>query len=218
VLDVGCGNGTYLAFVREHVPGAKRCGIEIDASRVAEARARDPEATIAQGDALASLDQFEGGFDLITLWDVFEHVHAPGRLLEALAAKLAPGGWIYLQTIHENSFVPLSGRAIHALSGGRLTYPVRRTHEAHHLTFFTRGALDALTERAGLRMRELWWGRLARDRMDGPGWLTAATAAVLWLENALGNGLFVNLLLEPASPAAAGSSPAPDREAGRATG
>jgi len=218
VLDIGCGSGAYLAFVRERMPEATRDGIEIDPGRAAEARARNPGAAIREGDALAMLDAIGGRFDLITLWDVFEHVYAPGRLLSALAKKLAPEGWIYLQTIHENSFVPMSGRWIHQLSGGRISHPVRRTHEAHHLAFFTRGALDTLTQRAGLHVRDRWWGRLSRDRMDGPGWLTAATAAVLWAENALGNGLFVNLLLEPALRAAAGSSPGPGPADGRAAG
>lgn len=218
VLDVGCGNGAYLAWLRAHAPEARRHGIELDPGRSAEARAADPEATIHEGDALACLDALGDGFDLVTLWDVFEHVHAPGRLLDALASKLAPGGWIFLQTIHEHSAVPAVGRWLHALSGGRLTGPVRRTHDAHHLSFFTLDALDALVEKAGLATRERWWGRLARDRMDGPAWLTAATAAVLRVENALGNGLFVNLLLEPAPPSAAGSSPAPARAPDRAAG
>ncbi|MGH0036317.1 MAG: class I SAM-dependent methyltransferase [Myxococcota bacterium] len=218
VLDVGCGNGAFLGFVRERLPTATRAGIELDPGRVAQARGGDPDAAIEEGDALDCVLRLEGSFDLITLWDVFEHVEAPGRLLEALARRLAPGGWIYLQTIHEQSFVPLVGRTLHRLSGGRLTQAVRRTHEAHHLAFFTRQALDALTRRAGLVRRDLWWGRLARDRMDGPAWLTAATATFLWLENQLGNGLFVNLVLEAGSPGAPGSSPAPVPGAGRGSG
>jgi 2-polyprenyl-3-methyl-5-hydroxy-6-metoxy-1,4-benzoquinol methylase len=196
VLDVGCGTGEFLAYLAARDPRIERQGIELDAERAAQARARDPGARIHTGDAAACLAQATGPFDVITLWDVFEHVPAPAALLAALAARLAPGGALYLQTIHEESWLPRLGRASYRLSGGRLRAAVRRTHEAHHLVFFTRRSLERAARDAGLRIRELRFDRLARGRMDGPGWLTALSAAALRLENALGGGLFVNLLLE----------------------
>jgi 2-polyprenyl-6-hydroxyphenyl methylase/3-demethylubiquinone-9 3-methyltransferase len=195
-LDVGCGSGGFLAFLAERLPDARRQGIELDAQRAAQARERDPAAHIHAGDALEMLDGLEQVFDLVTLWDVFEHIPAPVRLLGALSRVLAPGGVIYVQTIHERSLLPTLGRWSHRLSGGRLSYPLRRTHEAHHVVFFTRGGLALAADRAGLRIRELWFDRLARERMDGPPLVTAATALLLTLENAFGNGLFVNLMLE----------------------
>lgn len=199
VLDVGCGTGGFLAFLAERLPDARRTGIELDARRAAEARERDPAAHIHASDALEALDGLEGAFDLVTLWDVFEHMQAPVRLLGALGRILAPGGVIYVQTIHERSLLPTLGRWSHRLSGGRLSYPVRRTHEAHHLVFFTRRGLALAADRAGLRIRELWFDRLARERMDGHPFITGATALLLTLENAFGNGLFVNLILEARS-------------------
>jgi 2-polyprenyl-3-methyl-5-hydroxy-6-metoxy-1,4-benzoquinol methylase len=196
VLDVGCGRGDFLRFVGERLPGARRCGIELEAERAAEARAACPGAEIATGDATQALAALPGAFDLVTLWDVFEHLPAPGDALRALAARLAPGGMIFVQTIHEHSIVPTLGRLAYALSGGRLRGPARRTHEAHHLVFFSRRGLERLASDAGLRVREAWPDRLALARMDGARVVTAATAALLALENALGNGLFVNLVLE----------------------
>jgi SAM-dependent methyltransferase len=196
VLDVGCGTGGFLAFLAERLPDAGREGIELDARRAARAREGDPAAHIHVGDALEVIDGLEGAFDLVTLWDVFEHIQAPVRLLGALGRVLAPGGAIYVQTIHERSLLPTLGRWSHRLSGGRLSYPVRRTHEPHHLVFFTRRGLAIAADRAGLRIRELWFDRLARDRMDGHPFVTGTTALLLTLENALGNGLFVNLIFE----------------------
>jgi len=198
VLDVGCGRGDFLAWLAARDPALRREGIELDPQRADAARARDPGARIHTGDALASLAGVAGSFDLITLWDVFEHVPAPAALLRALAGKLSPAGALYVQTIHGESLLPALGRLAHRLSGGRLRGPVRRTHEAHHVVFFTRASLERAARGAGLRIEELWWGRLARGRMDGPAWLTAATSLVLRVENALGGGLFVNLLLRRA--------------------
>ncbi|HVN40353.1 MAG TPA: class I SAM-dependent methyltransferase [Myxococcota bacterium] len=195
ILDVGCGTGEFLAYLAARDPATRREAIELDPTRAAAARARDPGARIHTGDALATLSRVEGPFDLITLWDVFEHVPAPAALLAALTDRLARGGLIYLQTIHERSIVPWLGRTAYRLSGGRLRGPVRRTHEAHHLVFFTRSSLERAARDAGLRVLELWWGRLPRERMDGAAWLTGLTSLLLRAENALGGGLFVNLLL-----------------------
>jgi 2-polyprenyl-3-methyl-5-hydroxy-6-metoxy-1,4-benzoquinol methylase len=196
VLDVGCGSGAFLADVARRAPDSRRSGIEIEPERAALARRLDPGAAIHTGDALEVAAHLEGPVALVTLWDVFEHVPDPVSLLRELRRALAPAGVIHLQTIHEQSLLPALGRASYRISGGRLTRAVRRTHEAHHLVFFTRAGLARAAERADLRIRELWFGRLARRRMDGPPLLTAAAAALLTVENALGNGLFVNALLE----------------------
>ena len=207
-LDVGCGTGEFLAWLAASDPAVRREGIELDPRRAEQARVRDPGAHIHTGDAIACLTDCTGLFDLITLWDVFEHVPAPAELLAALAARLSPRGALYLQTIHEHSLLPFVGRASYRLSGGLLRGPVRRTHEAHHLVFFTRASLERAARDAGLRIRELSFESLARGRMDGPGWLTALSAAALRLENALGGGLFVNLLLERADAGPLPASPA----------
>jgi len=196
VLDVGCGRGNFLRFVAAAHPGLERCGIELDPLRAAEARAADPQARIETGDAAAALAALPGTFDVITLWDVFEHLADPGAVLGALAARLAPGGLLFVQTIHEHSIVPALGRALYLATAGRLRGPARRTHEAHHLVFFSRGGLARLAESSDLAIRELWFDRLAMARMDAPRAVTVATAALLAIENALGNGLFVNLLLQ----------------------
>ena len=202
VLDVGCGTGAFLTFLRERIPGLRQAGIELDPGRAAEARQANPAADVRAGDALRTLAEIDGRFDLITLWDVFEHVTQPAALLRALGARLEPGGPLFIQTIHEDSIVPRQGRLSYRLSGGLLRGLARRTHDAHHLVFFTRTGIAELARDEGLQIVSLWFDRLALARMDGNPLVTRATALLLALENALGNGLFLNVLLRaaPARP------------------
>jgi SAM-dependent methyltransferase len=196
VLDVGCGRGDFLRHVAAVAPATQRAGIEPDPDRARAAQAADPGARIEAGTIAEALPALDGRFDLITLWDVFEHVLDPAATLAALAERLAPGGALFVQTIHEDSLVPRLGRALYFASAGRVRGPARRTHEAHHLVFFSRDGLRRLGDEAGLAVRARWFDRLARDRMDGSALVTTATAALLAIENRLGNGLFVNVLFE----------------------
>jgi len=196
VLDIGCGTGNFLEWLRERHSDLETEGIELDSERSQLAHQRNPGAVIHAGDALENISRMERRFDLITLWDVFEHVSEPARLLEQLARRVTPGGCVYIQTIHEHSLVPTVGRMSYWATGGRLRYGVRRTHEAHHLVFFSREGLARSVRHAGFETRLQWFDRLSHARMDGPPWLTRLTSAALVAENTLGNGLFINLLLE----------------------
>ena len=196
VLDIGCGTGAFLSFFSDRYPGARISGIELDPKRADLAVAANRDATIHVGDALEALENVEGEFDLITLWDVFEHIPAPGSLLQAGARRLSEGGCIFIQTIHEHSIVPFLGRLSYRLTRGRLRYLARRTHEAHHLVFFSKKGLSILASKANLQIEDLWFDRLALSRMDGSRLLTTAASLMLNLENALGNGLFVNVILD----------------------
>jgi 2-polyprenyl-6-hydroxyphenyl methylase/3-demethylubiquinone-9 3-methyltransferase len=198
-LDVGCGTGDFLAYLAGRWPGIRCEGIELDADRAETARQRAAGARILTGDAVEALDRAAGLFDLVTMWDVLEHVPEPTRLLTDLAGRLSPSGVIYVQTIHERSIVPAIGRWSYRLSGGRVRYPARRTHDAHHAGFFTVDCLAVAAEQAGLRIRHRWFDRLAFGRMDGSTVVRAATATLLRIENAFGGGLFVNLVLEHAA-------------------
>jgi trans-aconitate methyltransferase len=194
-LDIGCGRGDFISFLAARHTAMRCCGVEIDAERASAARTANPAADIRTGDAVELLDQDRDHYDLITLWDVLEHVPDPRRLLGAAARRLSARGHIFVQTIHEHSLLPALGRLSYRLSAGRFRAALRRTHDAHHLVFFSRRGIALLAEQAALGVDALWFDRLAHSRLDGGPLLTWPATALMLAEQAWGNGLFVSALL-----------------------
>jgi SAM-dependent methyltransferase len=133
LLDLGCWVGFLLAEARER--GWEVQGVE--PSAVASAYARDVlELPVVEGELLgAPLDG--APFDAIVLGDVIEHLPDPGRALDRIAGRLAPGGALLLT-------LPDAGSAL-ARRMGRRWWSVIPTHVQH----FTRGSLTTLLRRHG---------------------------------------------------------------------
>jgi len=95
VLDIGCGTGNFLshAMKRGWIP----YGIDFDANAVRAAT----DVFLLPNIELASLEDFvknhtelHGTFDLITFFDVFEHLDAHRLFAELVADLLTPDGYI----------------------------------------------------------------------------------------------------------------------------
>jgi SAM-dependent methyltransferase len=83
VLDVGCGDGTFLLAMRKR--GWRVAGTELN-----PVRAREGGLPVVE--SLDSLARLQPPFQLITLWHSLEHLPEPRRALEQLTAHLALGG------------------------------------------------------------------------------------------------------------------------------
>jgi SAM-dependent methyltransferase len=151
LLDVGCGTGGFLAAARAEGFegfGFDACGPEADLARAVHPNVR----------RAAGLAQYEAALgrpvraDLVTLWDVLEHLRRPHAMLADLAHGLEPGGILFAATPN--------GRA--ARLKARL-YPRvgRRAGLApwEHVFYYSPRALGRLVEEAGLGV--LWVGPVA---------------------------------------------------------
>lgn len=97
VLDVGCGAGLLtepLARLGGTVTGVDAAPENIEAAK-AHAAGQGLAIDYVAGDIVA-LNL--GPFDLITSMEVVEHVTDPSAFIDALAARLAPGGLLILST------------------------------------------------------------------------------------------------------------------------
>lgn len=91
LLDIGCGNGAFLARAADM--GWQVQGCEIDPKAVAACCSIGID--VLEGDAFhPSLT--EQSFDAITMSHVIEHVHNQPALLQRAYDLLHPGGWLWL--------------------------------------------------------------------------------------------------------------------------
>ena len=100
VLDAGCGTGVSTEYIAHLNPEAEVLGIDLSQGAIATAtqRCQSSGATNVTFRQLSiyDVDQLEGEFDWINCVGVIHHMPDPLRGLQALATKLAPGGFIHL--------------------------------------------------------------------------------------------------------------------------
>lgn len=148
LLDVGCGNGQYLAYMRDL--GWEVYGVDTD----------DEAALIAQHHYKVSVftgnledANFPGDyFDAITLNHVIEHVIDPIKILRECYRILKPGGYLVVVTPNAKSI----GHYIFRDAWRGFDIP-------RHMYLFDKKALNTCVKHAGFQVRQLRTsGRMAR--------------------------------------------------------
>jgi SAM-dependent methyltransferase len=93
LLDVGCGTGDFLAVMRSY-RGWEVRGLEPHGGAVA--RAREKYGLAVDHAYLDDVPYAPGTFDVVTMWDVLEHVPRPLHSLRHLRDALRPDGVVII--------------------------------------------------------------------------------------------------------------------------
>jgi SAM-dependent methyltransferase len=136
LLDLGCSSGSFLEFMGSE--SWKLYGVEMSAesARTAEERSK---AQVFVGDILDAPFPRES-FDVITCFDVLEHLYEPRRVMSRVGEWLKPGGIFYVLVPNVNSAeARVFGSYWHGLELPR------------HLFHYSPASLKFLAESAGLR-------------------------------------------------------------------
>lgn len=137
VLDVGCSTGLFLHEMV--LAGWRAQGVELSEGAADYARRRfglDVFTGMLEDAPLA-----EGSFDVVTFWDVLEHVYSPSATLALAARLLKPGGLLVVHVPNWDS--PERGLFGRYWAGWD---PPR------HLYVFDRASLSGLMEAAGFQL------------------------------------------------------------------
>lgn len=139
--DVGCGDGRYLRLARHAgTPDERNFGLELDQGVVERLRC---EGFVGVHDRVETCTRIpDGALDLCTMFHVIEHVDDPVRVVSRIAAWLAPGGVLALETPNLDS---LDARSFARTFWGGYHIP-------RHWNLFTPRTLERLMRAAGLEV------------------------------------------------------------------
>ena len=94
ILDFGCADGVFLEFCKKYFKNnTKLYGTDLSEKMLAQAKSNGWNVF-----PLAETSTINMKFDLITLWDVIEHLPNPGIVISMLKELLTPTGKILLET------------------------------------------------------------------------------------------------------------------------
>ena len=103
ILDVGCAFGGFLTSYRTDWD---RFGIDISSHAIAQAQKDRPDLTLAA--ATLETNPFAGLFDVVTSFDVIEHIPDLTVVSEAVYSLLKPGGkFIFVVPVYDGPLGPV---------------------------------------------------------------------------------------------------------------
>ena len=167
VLDAGCGDGEFVAFLRGL--GFRVAGVELSAAAVEKAKRRCPDADIQAGSLEDRLPFADESFDDIWCTEVLEHLFDVHGTLAEFNRILKEGAALLLTTPYHGLIKNLT---IVLLGFDRHFNP-----DLSHIRFFTRPTLERCLRRAGFvpvvwqgvgRVWPLWKSFFVVARKEGP--------------------------------------------------
>lgn len=143
LLDVGCGSGHFLR-------AARQCGYDvagIEPAEVLAEYAREVLGLSVYQNAVQNIRMPFEGFDVITAWDVIEHVADPYAFLRRCSQWLRPGGIMALR-FPSSAWQKLKGVVMQDwLSMNRPVFS-----PTIHLYFFSARTFERMAHRVGLEV------------------------------------------------------------------
>ncbi len=138
LLDVGAGYGTFCEEVRALAAFERVIALEPEPHLAETCRTKGLEVIEAPVERAA----LEAGVDVLTSFEVIEHLFSPREFVERCAAVLRPGGLLMITCPNVHGFdVEVLGEA-------------SATVDAEHLNYLHPASLGALLERSGFTVVE----------------------------------------------------------------
>ncbi len=158
ILDVGIGGGLYLSMMSATNLKPDSYGIELDQLRLKfakeEYKLKDIYSLPLQDDFW--IENHKNSFDLITLWDVIEHVNSPKEIFECSKILLKDGGLLIMDTPCRDTFYHKFGSFTYKMSNGKLPTFLNIMYSDHpygHKQILSKKDVDSLCDLSGHQLK-----------------------------------------------------------------
>jgi 2-polyprenyl-3-methyl-5-hydroxy-6-metoxy-1,4-benzoquinol methylase/ribosomal protein S27E len=99
--DVGAGFGLFLEELKKLLPEARTVAIEPSPQMVEICKGKGLEVVPTIFERISG---YEGTFDLLTAFELMEHLYDPGELIRQAVKLLKPGGHLFFTTLNGEGF------------------------------------------------------------------------------------------------------------------
>jgi 2-polyprenyl-3-methyl-5-hydroxy-6-metoxy-1,4-benzoquinol methylase len=141
VLEIGCGNGATLAYLKENGISKVVEGIELVPSVILDASENIDKIHVGEVERLLG-SLMEASYDVVLCLDVLEHLIDPWAVISQIERVLKPGGVIIASIPNVRTFRVIWNLGVR----GQFDYADQGIMDRTHLRFFTRKtALELLS-------------------------------------------------------------------------
>lgn len=136
LIDVGAGYGIFLDEWRHRFPKTEALAVEPSTSLAKECRSKGFEVV---EDIVENVVGYDDSADLVTCFEVLEHVYDPLEFVRVLTGLARPGGYVFVSTLG------IDGFDLQVLwdKSGQISPP-------HHINFLSVQGFERIFARAGL--------------------------------------------------------------------
>jgi 2-polyprenyl-3-methyl-5-hydroxy-6-metoxy-1,4-benzoquinol methylase len=147
LCDVGCGTGVFLHIAKRY--GFSVWGVEIN-KELADFAKKNFSVDVSCG-RLEEIKFPSESFDVISLWDLIEHIAQPSRLLKEINRILKRGGLVAIETPNIDSLLHRLALFCYYGTFKKWTKPID-IYNVHHLHYLSPITIKKIIESYGFHI------------------------------------------------------------------
>lgn len=179
-MDIGCATGVFLDMAQKE--GYDVTGVDV--SEFACKYATENFGIKTLNGKLEDLQLEEKSFDIITMWDVIEHVPNPHAFLKEVHRILKDDGIIFILTVNDSSLMGWGAEAAYLGTFKLVPTFTRMIHPIHHNYHFKEKNLQQYLEKNGFSIDWKEKSEMPVENIEGNGLVKAMAHTLYFFSNA----------------------------------
>lgn len=148
LLDIGCGTGQFVCMAARENWACT--GIDISDYAVEQCKTITGVEIIRT--SIEEWNSQDRHYDIVTLWDVIEHVKNPRNVIEKCSSLLNMNGCLVIYTPNSKSIIRYLGNLSSKLKMPKSNDILKSLYSPYHLCYFNKKTLIDLLSQYGLRL------------------------------------------------------------------